>query len=260
MSKQKDQLLAYLKQDLLKHIVQLKAFLAYEASTEPHYAKIENAEGGLLLIPTQVTTYESVKYPDTEYMVLIATDTPLVTEQLLDHVPQGIPLIFKFINPQDKAVVAEKYSLKPVASYLSYTCPKTAKFISSSHVVVSKTLDQQLFPLFRENGYGAEEIEGYFHAGRGIAFTIYEMNQPVSVCMAYQNYDTVWEIAGLYTLPQTRRQGHGKQIVATALHTLLAKGYISRYQMIDTNLASKALAESLGLQLFLTTDHYLHYP
>jgi RimJ/RimL family protein N-acetyltransferase len=253
----KPEILAYLSQNTLKHIVHLKMLSAYSQDIESHYFTDGSATGVLFLLPTIVTTYDALTYPETQYVVLIAADAPSITGQMLDYIPTTCNLIFKFIDPQDRAVIEDRYPLKRVTSFLSYTGSGQARFCHSKQVLISEQVDEKLLPIYRQSGYKAEAIKGYVKSGRAISFALYENKKPVSVCLAYQNYGQIWEIGMLYTVNQARRKGYARQIVETALSTLLANGYIPRYQMDEANLASKELAERVGLHKFLTTEHYL---
>ena len=145
-----------------------------------------------------------------------------------------------------------------MTSFLSYTSSGNDSFTDSKRVAVSREIDEAILPFFRENGYEREEVEGYFNSGSALSFAVHENNEPASACIAYKNYGNIWEIAGLYTIDRARRKGYAREIVATALNKLLENGHIPRYQMDEDNVASKSVAEDLGLTKFLMTEHYLH--
>ena len=249
---------AYLTRHALKHIVPLKVLSAYPQDAQSYYFSCGTSAGVLLLLPTRVTTYESVRYPETQYVVVPCADSPAVTQQMLAYIPTNSSLIFKFMSEHDRAVIEQIFLLERVTSFLSYTCAGSARFTSAKPVIVSERLDKQLLPLYRQNGYEQQEVEGYFDSGRALSFALYENDQPLSACLAYQNHGAIWEICGLFTLHQARRKGYARTVVETALNTLLTKKRIPRYQMDEKNLASKQLAEDLGLSCFLRTEHYLH--
>ena len=251
------QVLAYLNRDPLKHIVQLKMLSAYPGDIESFYLTSGSAAGVLLLLPTRVSAFDAATYPSTEYVVMIAADTPEVTGRALTQIPGNCGLIFKLINPRDRAVIERDYSLDHVASYFSYTCSDDLQFIHSSDIVVSDTLAMSLLPMFAENGYLRDELEYYFNSGSALTFSIAESDGPVSACFTYQNHADIWEIAGLYTRENARRKGYAKQVAASALNTLLSRGRVPRYQVLDTNLPSINLARSMGLTRFLVTQHFL---
>jgi RimJ/RimL family protein N-acetyltransferase len=247
---------AYLKQDTLKHIVQLKALAVYARDVQAYHFTAGAAAGVMFLLPTRVMAYESVKYPQTEYVILISTDAASVSKKMLAHIPANCNLLFKFTNQHDLSVIKEKFPLQRVTSFISYTCPNQAFFPAAKQVIVSAQPDEALLSMFRQNGYEREEVMGYFKSG-AFNVALYQNKKPVSACLAYRNYENIWEIAGLYTSEEKRRQGLAIKVVQTALNTLLEKGYIPRYQMDEKNIASKELAERLGLKLFLQTQHYL---
>ncbi len=93
-----------------------------------------------------------------------------------------------------------------------------------------------------------------------MSLTVFEGARPLATCFTFRNYETIWEIGGVYTHPSHRRQGLACQVVETALHSVLSRGYIPRYQVRETNLASMQLAETLGLQAFVTTEHFVYEP
>ena len=82
----------------------------------------------------------------------------------------------------------------------------------------------------------------------------------MSTCFVFKNYADIWEIGGVYTASAYRRQGLGTRIVKTAIRTLRDRAKRPRYQVLETNEASIRLAESLGLERFVTTEHYLYWP
>ncbi len=253
------EILAYLNRNTLQHIVHLKMLAAYAPQIEAHYFAGGSARGVLLLLPTAASAYDAAAYPKTQYVVLIAADTPAITAQMPAYIPTTGNLIFKFTAAQDRAVLEKSRPLRRVTSFLSYTCAGPARFCQSKQVVISHQLEEKLLPLYQQSGYEAAEIAGYFKTGPAFSLAVYEQHQPVSVGLAYQNYGRVWEIGLLYTVSPARRKGYARQIVETALSVLLANGCTPRYQMAETNLASKELAERVGLTRFLTTEHYLCY-
>ncbi len=248
---------AYLKRDTLKNIVHLKALAAYAHDVQAYHFANGLAAGVMFVLPTKVMAYEAVKYPATQYVILISTDDPDITEQMLPHIPPNCNLLFKFTNQHDRSVIGRNFPLQRVTSFISYTCPDQASFPASREVSVSAQPDEALLSMYRQNGYEREEVMGYFKCGAFNA-ALYQNNNPVCACLVYRNYENIWEIAALYTPDEQRRRGYAKKVVQTALNTLLAKEYVPRYQMDEKNIASKKLAEKLGLKLFLETEHYLY--
>ena len=165
------QILAYLNRDPLKHIVQLKMLSAYPGDIKSFYITSGTSAGVLLLLPTKVSPFDAVAYPATEYVVLMAADTPAVTGLALEQIPVNRKLVFKLINRRDRAVIEQQYPLEHKATYISYTYDDNLQFIHSNDIVISDTLDTRLLPLFAENGYLRDELEPYFNSGKAMAFS-----------------------------------------------------------------------------------------
>jgi predicted GNAT family acetyltransferase len=106
------------------------------------------------------------------------------------------------------------------------------------------------------NGYAAGEMKAYFDRG-AFSCTVYKGDDPISTCFCFPNFGKVWEIAGVHTVQDHRRQGYARKVVETASSVLLGRDYMLRYQMHESNVPSIQLAESVGLERFLTTEHFL---
>jgi GNAT superfamily N-acetyltransferase len=65
----------------------------------------------------------------------------------------------------------------------------------------------------------------------------------------------VYEIGGVYSLPEARRKGYARKLVETALHTLVRGGARPCEQVPELNQPSIRLAEAIGLEPFVTTEH-----
>ena len=81
-----------------------------------------------------------------------------------------------------------------------------------------------------------------------------------SVCLALESYGQVWEVGGVVTPEALRGRGFAGRVVCTALGVLAERGVTPRYQVQADNKSSLALARKLGLNHFLTLEHYLHSP
>ena len=119
--------------------------------------------------------------------------------------------------------------------------------------------DAEAAALWALNGYDAQEIRAHFEEG-GRGYALCEGDAPVSACFVYPNYRRVWEIAGVHTRPQARGRGHARRVVCAALHDLAGEGRLPRYNVLDTNVPSIRLAESLGLRPASTLTHYFAQP
>jgi GNAT superfamily N-acetyltransferase len=250
----------YLKRDPLKHIIHLKTLNTYPHDVETFYAACGEAQGVLLLLPTVISPYDLQTYPASHYLVLPAADDLAVSRQLLDHVPSHVPLVFKFIDTVIESAARERFNLERVGAFHSYTSVPGATYQAGEDVVVSPRLDTRLLPLYSYNGYDPVFVQSHFAARRAFSCTIYDLAEPVSTCLVYQNYDTIWEIGAVYTQPGYRARGLASQVVVAALDQLLVDHCIPRYQIFEQNVASQGLAEAIGLRRFLTVTHFFYQP
>lgn len=250
----------YLLADPLKHLVHLKYLHLYGDILTCHYVEHANGAGVLLSYPTQEVFWDVQAYPTSQSILLLTASDPIAAEMLLNTVEENYPadarLVFKFTDTFFKDVFARAFELDFQRAMSSFTAPPNAHFAPDAEVVIAQTPDPRCVDLYVKNGYSREEIDSYFADG-ALSFALYENGEPVCVCMAYANYENIWEIGGLNTVEHARRKGHARRVVQTALYTLAEHGKIPRYAVLDTNTASIQLAESLGLQPFLRLEHYL---
>jgi GNAT superfamily N-acetyltransferase len=123
-------------------------------------------------------------------------------------------------------------------------------FSSSPH------LNDEMRDSFARSGYGAAELERYFASGAHW-FAIHREGGVAAACFVFQNFEAVWEIAGVHAAARHRRQGLAARIVRAAVQHLLNRGLVPRYQTEVSNLASVALARRIGLVEFLRIEHLM---
>ncbi len=248
--------LTFLEQDVLRHVVHLKMFHAYPDAIQCHYYEDGTSAGVLLLLPTQASPFDARTYPSTRYVVLPSAADQVAAHALVAHIPMDCDLVFKLIDGQSRAAIEEWFDLKRTWAYLSYTSCEGALFAPALRVQVSAQLDERSMPLYAENGYSLEEMQVYFSSGAR-SFTIHEGQEVASTCFVFPNFREVWEIAGVHTVPSWRGHGCARQVVETALSALLREERIPRYQVREDNRPSIRLAEAVGLEKFLTTEHFV---
>ncbi len=251
------QSIAYLEQDVLKHIVHLKMLHSYGSHIESFYEESEQGTGVLLLLPTSASVFDTHLYPKTEYVVMPATEGEAM-KSLLRHLPKQVNLVFKFITPHDRDVTAQEYHLQRVTAFVSYTNSSEANFIADAEVVVSEQLDERCLALYVGQGYKATEMKALFASNQAVSFSLFADGRPISTCFVYRNFANVWEIGAVQTVKAYQRRGYARRIVGTALHYLQQRNLHSRYQVQEDNHASIALAEQVGLTRFLVAEHFLH--
>ncbi|MFN8486670.1 MAG: GNAT family N-acetyltransferase [Caldilineaceae bacterium] len=250
-------LFAFLNQNPLKNIVLLKMLAAYSADCQCFYTEQGTGKGVLLLLPTPVVPYDRHTYPSTQYLVLLSTTGPAMTEALLPFIPHNCKLICKLMDAHDQTVLRQVFQLQRTTAFISYTAANGSQFTADAEVCVSTQPDDACWAIYGSQGHERASMQPLFAMQQAIAFACYAGATPLSVCFAYQNYAAIWEIGSVYTVENARRQGYARRIVQTALHVLLAQQRIPRYQVHEQNAPSLALAEALSLHRFLTMEHFL---
>lgn len=91
-----------------------------------------------------------------------------------------------------------------------------------------------------------EEFEQELAVGTEIFCLTVEGN-PVSFCFAAAKSESLWDIS-IDTLESYRRQGHAENCVRLTISQMLEKGFSPVWGVVDSNTASKRLAEKLGFE------------
>ncbi len=249
--------LAFLRRDILRNIVPLKMLAAYPGAIQAYYHEDDAGAGVLLLLPTRVSSFDRQTYPATDYVAMLSVSQPTIVRSLLAHIPNGCTLVFKLINLGDREAIAERFCLTRATAYISYTAAAGSRFTPSGEVAISAHIDERCFDLYAAQGYTRDEVRSLFSTAGALSFALYRGDAPVAACFAYQNFERVFEIGGVYTLPDARRMGHARKLVETALHTLVRRCDMPRYQVHEVNQPSIQLAEVIGLERFVTIEHWL---
>lgn len=143
--------------------------------------------------------------------------------------------------------------------YISYSCSALEDYTTNSVIPGSTHITDEVISLIMNNGYAKEEIKKYFDNG-AVWFGVKIDNKLRSICFAYQNYDSIWEIAGVHTLESERHKGYARMVVISALTHLLKNNLIPRYEADVRNTNSVKLAQSLKMKEFLRINHFLLSP
>jgi GNAT superfamily N-acetyltransferase len=120
--------------------------------------------------------------------------------------------------------------------------------------VLPWVINDELRHVFAWNGYAAAELERYF-AGGAHAFGIDIDGAVAAACFVFQNFEAVWETAGVHTAVRHHRQGLAARVVRAAVQHLLERGLCPRYQTEASNRDSIELARHVGLVEFLRIEH-----
>ena len=248
---------AWLEQDLLRHLVLLKTLAQYPHATECRFQDGPDGPAALLTLGGAVSGFDRANYPGLDLVVFVAVPHPGRIPPLLAGLPTGRNLLFKLMDASHPAAVASIFPVRRVAAYHSFAPPPERRFECPPEVTVSSRLTDELLAVYTGQRHVADEVRHHF-AGGGRAFTVYANGRPASSCFIYPNYGRVWEIGALYTESGFRRRGLARMVVSAAYHALGRDGLTARYQADETNEASIRLAESIGLRRFLINTHWLH--
>jgi Acetyltransferases, including N-acetylases of ribosomal proteins len=245
----------YLMRDQLRHIVPLKMWKAYGEHVQVLYASIGAEEGVMLHFPSVVSSFDAQTYPMSEHVLLVHCDGLLVARALLEHAPSGT-LVAKVAGKSEREAILEHFAAERVSGVLSYTSGGELP-AAPSDIVESERPDPRVLPLYEAQDHSAAWLNALADRGELRCFTRFQGDEPIATCFTFCNFGRIWEIGGVFTQPDYRRQGHGHAVVTAALHSLAKRKLIPRYQLHESNRNSQKLAESLGLRLFLTTEHFL---
>jgi hypothetical protein len=238
----------HLERDPLRNIALLKMLALY-----PESAELFATEGGVLLrLPVTASAYDRAAYPGFDDVIFLSSDGREAADLLLGHVPPGRH-VFKVMNADDRSAIETRFAVRRHTAFVSYTSSPGARFAPDPRVDTMFSDDE--LALFERDGYAREWLREMLTNDAARCFARREAGVPISIGLVYRNHGNVWEIGGLFTGEDQRRRGLARSIVETALSTLGERA--PRYQVIETNLPSRALATSLGLREFLVTEHLL---
>lgn len=254
---QTELIMKYLRENPLKNVTPLKMMTAYHQVIDSYLVHQQEHWGILLLLPADAYSFDQRIYPNAERIVLMDYSSPEVLPELLKRLPGETNLVFK-IQEQTRISIAGQFPLHKVRCFYSYSSTVEQRFDPDAEAVLNEQMDERLLPLWRANDYSKEEIEHYFADG-AFSISIFQGDTPLSTCLVFRNEERIWEIGAVRTAEAGRRSGLAQRVVRTAVFHTLQRGYIPRYQVEDTNIASIRLAESVGLTLTVKLEHWLNY-
>jgi RimJ/RimL family protein N-acetyltransferase len=247
-----DTQLAVLRRDPLKHAVLLKYLLATPGA-RLHQIVRGDVSGNLLLIDPKLSSYDRRTYPEATAAVLIASDDPALTRELMHVVPRGERVFFRMPTEADREVVAESFALERRNAFLSFT--GAGRGVSDAKIATD--IASAPYDLFAEQDHDREWVAGLLASGRAFTSTVLENGSAVAACFAFELDKAIWEVGGVFCLPSHRGRGLARHAVQAALTELNRRGLISRYQVGEANIPSIRIARSLGMSQFLTLKHYM---
>jgi RimJ/RimL family protein N-acetyltransferase len=231
-------------------------FLQNSPESVTGYHIAGNAETAtMLVIDNRWNDFDRETYPTATSTALISSDNPTLTQALVEILPRNETLVFKLTNEMDRDVIAQQFPLERQRALLSYST--RTHVARDESIAINWTSKQAPFELFAAQGHSQSWLAPLIDNGRAFTCAFEENGKALSACFAFQIDDTIWEIGGVYTLPQARRRKLAKSVVSAAMAKLVQSNLLPRYQAEDTNTPSIQLAESLGMTRCLTLTHYL---
>jgi GNAT superfamily N-acetyltransferase len=240
-----NQALPYLEQKPLQNITGLKMLYTYPESCTVHALP----DGVLILLEPNAMPYDRETYPDAEKIVLLYSNSSATTRALLPFVPKNQRLIWKIISEAVTREIQQQFNLTREWAFISFTDAKP--HTPDSAVRISTSPSKTALEAYAELGHEASWLQDLL--AREQAFCC-ELEG--SVCFAFANYSSIWEVGGVFTQPEAQRRGLAARVVRSCIAELQRRGLHTRYQVHEDNLASIALANHLGLEQVCTIVHW----
>ncbi len=237
--------LAYLEQNPLQNITALKMLYTYPESCTIHTLP----DGVLILLKPNAMPYDRETYPEATQIVLLYADSSQTAQRLLEFVPDKHPTIWKIVSETVTREVQNHFALTRERAFVSFT--DSQPYTADSDVRVSTSPSQTALAAYAELGHEQAWLEDLLN--RGLAFCC-ELEG--SVCFTFANYESIWEVGGVFTSPESRGQGLAARVVRTCIAELQRRGLRTRYQVHEDNLASIGLAKSVGLEQVCIITHW----
>ena len=245
----------YLKNNPCKHLSTLKYLLLYQDKLTIDL--IENASNWALIvkIPTRFLSYDSATYPNAKQAIFLNGTSDELKYYLLDKLPDD-SYILRLNENLKLSTLKNRFRVTTGNSYSSYSCSNIDKTYRESIISGNPNITDEAIEIIKRNGYAEAEIRKYFN--NNAKWFGYIMDCKIrSLCFIYQNYESIWEIAGVHTPEEERMKGYARIVVTSALAYILDRNLIPRYEADIKNKNSIRLAESLKMKQFLRIDHFL---
>jgi len=249
-------ILSRLRADPLRHIVTLKMLHMHGDTIRTIPLEDESGWALLSMFPVHVSEFDRQTYPGMQQVILIDGTSERNKLKLLRGLPAQ-SVVVKTYDDAIKKYLVRQLDAEPALSFLSFTgSPGGTSGTPMPGLIESTSLNDEAVRLFGYNGYEPAKLDRYFADGARW-FGVRAGGRIVSVCFVFRNFETVWEIGGVFTELTHRRQGLARGVVSAALNHLLTVGLTPRYQVRSDNVESIRLAETAGLKEFLRMSHYL---
>jgi ribosomal protein S18 acetylase RimI-like enzyme len=245
-----------LEEEPMRNLVTLKMLTCYPGAMDFELVREEKRWALLSLLEVSASAWDRKTYPACKYAAFINGNDGDKMVQLLACLPNEDHVVKTTDDVVWEWLVKMRNGTKVLAFHSFTSEVKSAAKSPDKKIVPSCAYDETAWKMFRANGYVDEELAQYFRNGAKW-FGIEENGELASACFVFENYQQIWEIAGVYTEPDYRQRGLAKRVVEAALGYLAQSGLVPRYQARWDNYPSLSLARACGLVEFLRMEHYI---
>ena len=241
----------------LRNVSLLKHLFLYPRNTTAVAVADRERSATLVLLEAAASSWDRATYPGSALVAFLSSDAAELSALLLDRVSLAGGTVLKLQSETDRAVLVARTPSEQTACFYSYTAENA--YLRDPSVRVTTMPRDVDFALIAEQGHERAALAAQLSAGDAFFCVLDDPEtpeRPAAVCCVFRNHGPVFEIGGVVTRQDRRRQGCARRVVQTALAVLAERGLIPRYHVADTNTGSIALAERLGLQRFLTLTHH----
>ena len=249
-------IMAALAAQPLENVALLKHLFLYPLNSRAVSITEGDRRATLVLLETRASPWDHAVYGDCAWTAFLASDAAALSAALLDRVPLQGGVVYKLQSEADRAVLAGRSVSEQTARFFSYTADRLFRRDGAVRVTVEPRAGD--YALIAEQGHDRAGLAAQLASGDAFFCVLDDREAPdlpAALCCVFRNHGSVFEIGGVVTRRDRRRQGLARRVVATALAVIGERGLIPRYHVESDNTASIALAEGLGLRRFLTLTH-----
>jgi predicted GNAT family acetyltransferase len=186
-------------------------------------------------------------YRRTLFSVCLSTTD--VTQALLPFVPNNQYLIWKVISEAVTQEIKQQFMLSRERAFISFSDVTLYAPDSSVHISTSPSL--AALGAYAELGHEASWLQALLETQQAFCCEL-----KGCVCFAFANHQSIWEVGGVFTPPESRGRGLAARVVRACIAELQRRGLRTRYQVHEDNLASIALAKHLLLEQVCVMTHW----
>jgi GNAT superfamily N-acetyltransferase len=207
----------------------------------------ERVRGVALLARAPTGEWQQPWFPELRRLWLEARDEECA-RAVLRRVPGAEVLSTRTHREWLRQVLTERYRLEPLHELVYFRGDRQGfRPKVSGPVALEKTLAPGVAELLEYTGRTAAGVQALVMRCGGV-YAARVAGVPVGVCCVSVKTAGVSEIAAVYVVEAFRRRGVGQSLVSVAAEAIRVQGRIPTYCAHHDNLASQALARSLGFE------------